>query len=331
MRSRTLVSVVMPTYNHARYIRRAIESVLAQTHEHWELIVVDDQSTDNTAQVVAQFRDPRIHYALENHRGVERLAETMNVGANRASGELITMLGSDDRWPPHRLETQLPVFDDPNVVLCFGRQVLIDEHDNELGESPLPADVTEIINRPVGAVLRTLLVSSWIPQPTELIRLSALQRIGMYQQPSGLLGEDYPTHLALALQGEFRFIDDVLGYYRMHGSQMTRTHYSEMAATDVRYALEFFSKLSPEVQRLTGWTEASLRDHIALRVNNGHFTLGRRDLLAGNRRAASRRFLSALRDGDSTTRVKALVGLACCASGLDMERVVRAFGRPSLR
>ena len=235
-----LVSVIIPTYNNERFIGRTIDSLLAQTYPHWETIVVDDGSTDNTPEVVQRYRDPRITYRREPRRGVEALAETMNVGLRRTSGELVTMLGSDDLWPPYRLEKQVPLFEDRQVVLCFGREVLIDEQDRVIAEYPVPDFVTPVMNRPVGSILRTLLVSNWIAQPTELIRRRALEQIGGYLQPPGLLAEDYPTHLALALIGEFRYVDLTLGFYRMQSNQQTRSRRLEMYKTDVAYVMEFY-------------------------------------------------------------------------------------------
>src|SRR5262249_61710555 len=97
-----LVSIIMPAYNAGKYIADSIQSVLAQTYSDWELIVVDDGSTDNTATVVQQFvtRDSRIKYFFQENG---RLGKARNTGIKNASGSLIAFLDSDDLW----LETQL--------------------------------------------------------------------------------------------------------------------------------------------------------------------------------------------------------------------------------
>ncbi|HLA81679.1 MAG TPA: glycosyltransferase, partial [Thermoleophilia bacterium] len=223
-----LVSVVTPVYNHGRYIGQSIQSLLAQTYTNWEMVVVDDGSTDNTAEVVQSFSDPRITYMYQENRGVRELAGTINTGLRKTSGELVTMLPSDDTWPNCRLEKQVPVFRDSSVVLCFGRQSLIDENNNIVGEVRPPADLSKVENRPVGSALHEMFLSNFIPQPTVLIRRAALDQIGGYLQPPGLLAEDYPTQMALALLGEFRYLDLPLANYRMHEAQMTRQHYLEM-------------------------------------------------------------------------------------------------------
>ena len=81
-----LVSVITPAYNHGRYIGQSIQSLLAQTYSNWELVVVDDGSTDNTAEVVQSFGDPRITYLYQENRGVGELAGTINTGLRKTGG-----------------------------------------------------------------------------------------------------------------------------------------------------------------------------------------------------------------------------------------------------
>lgn len=322
-----LVSVITPTYNQGRYIGRCINSLLAQTYTNWELVIVDDGSTDNTAEVIKSSDDPRITYRRQENRGVGQLAATINAGLRQTKGELVTMFASDDVWPPYRLEKQVPVFRDPNVVLCFGRGWLIDENDQVLGEVNPPPDLTRVENRPVGSVLHEMFISNFIFQPSVLLRTAALKKIGGYLQPPGLLAEDYPTHMALALLGEFRYLALPLGKYRMHQGQMTCSHYLKMARTDVPYVLEFFRRLGPEMQKRTGWTEAALAKELSSRLNNTYFEVGRRDLLAGNWKDARCHFLAAFLRGNPKTKAKAVVGVLCSLLHIDLERVARLSGR----
>lgn len=325
-----LVSIITPTYNHARFLGRCMDSMVAQTYQHWEMVVVDDGSTDNTASIVKSYTDSRIRYFHQANRGVRHLAETMNFALRQTTGTLVTMFPSDDTWPPYRLEKQVPVFEDPSVVLCHGAGLLIDENDKVIGRIRPPAAVQRIKNRPVGSALRQLLVSNFVFEPSELLRREALEKIGGYLQPPGLLGEDYPTHLALARVGEFRYLDVPLANYRMHGSQMTRTHRLEMAKTDVAYAMEVFRSLDAPTQNLVGWTDESLSRALLVKLHNAYFEEGRRMLLRGARRDARREFLTALVKGAAATKAKALVGLLCTTLHIDLERVVALAGRPRL-
>src|ERR1041385_3866377 len=95
------VSVIIPTYNHAEYLPEAIQSVLEQTYPDFELLIVNDGSTDHTGEVVQQFTDPRIHYLEQENRGA---TAARNTGICASSGELIALLDADDLWHPEKLQ-----------------------------------------------------------------------------------------------------------------------------------------------------------------------------------------------------------------------------------
>lgn len=326
-----LVSIVTPTYNYAKYIGRCIESLLSQTYTNWEQIIVDDGSTDNTEEVVKSYNDTRITYIREVRRGVGKLAETMNVGFRKSKGELFTAIMSDDMWPSYRLEKQVPIFEDSKVVLCFGRQVLIDVNDKVIGERPTASYIQETMNRPVGSVFHELLINNFIPQPTVLIRREALENIGGYLQPPGLLAEDYPTHLELAKLGEFRYLDLELGYYRMHPHQQTRNIILEMRKTDSDYVRKYFETLEPEFKILSGWTKSKLEKKLIDIYHSGYFAEGRRQLLNGNRLKASKLFIKAVLKGDLRTKINGSLGLVCAIIGIDLEGIARIFKKGVLK
>ena len=96
------VSVILPTYNRANYLKRSIDSVIGQSYENWELITIDDGSSDNTLEIVKPFlaRFPNIRYFYHSNIGV---ALSMNVGIKKSAGELVTFLGSDDEYLPDHL------------------------------------------------------------------------------------------------------------------------------------------------------------------------------------------------------------------------------------
>jgi len=102
-----LVSIITPTYNHAEFIGACIESVLAQTYPYWEMIIIDDGSTDDTGEVVARYEDDRIRYIRQPNMGVERLTETYNKALSLARGEYIAILEGDDYWPDYKLSKHL--------------------------------------------------------------------------------------------------------------------------------------------------------------------------------------------------------------------------------
>jgi len=121
---RPLVSIVMPAYNAGKYIGRAIESVLAQTYDNWELIIVDDGSTDNTYEVASRYKDPRIR--ILRHDKNMGTGPSRNDALSASRGQWIAVLDADDEWLPRRLERLLPealeaddIFVSDLLTLCF--------------------------------------------------------------------------------------------------------------------------------------------------------------------------------------------------------------------
>ncbi|HDR7592040.1 hypothetical protein BK735_07995 [Bacillus mycoides] len=124
MEMEVLISVVVPTYNRSELIKRTIDSVLAQTYTNFELIIVDDASTDNTEDIVNEYHDDRIKFIKlnENSKGTK----PRNMGIKESKGDYIALLDSDDEWLPNKLESQLNflrAFNDDNMV-CFTDLIL---------------------------------------------------------------------------------------------------------------------------------------------------------------------------------------------------------------
>lgn len=128
MDNKALVSVIIPAYNVQQYIARTVNSVLAQTHEHMQIIVVDDASTDGTADVLKSFDDPRIELVLLAQNG--NVSNARNEGLTRARGDYVAFLDSDDLWKPEKLEKQLDFLEKhPSYGACFTWTDIIDEND----------------------------------------------------------------------------------------------------------------------------------------------------------------------------------------------------------
>ncbi len=126
-----LVSVIMPSWNTADFIAESIRSVIAQTYTDWELIIVDDCSTDNTDEVVASFHDSRIRY-FKNEKN-SGAALTRNRALREARGEWIAFLDSDDLWEPEKLERQIAFMKKNGYVFSYHEYMKIDEQSKPLG------------------------------------------------------------------------------------------------------------------------------------------------------------------------------------------------------
>ena len=126
-----LVSIIMPSWNTGRFIAESIQSVIDQTYTKWELLIVDDCSTDNTDEVVASFHDNRIKY-FKNEKN-SGAALTRNRALREAQGEWIAFLDSDDLWTPEKLEHQIEFMEKNHYSFSYHEYVKIDEESQPLG------------------------------------------------------------------------------------------------------------------------------------------------------------------------------------------------------
>ena len=292
------VSIITPTYNHARFISACLESVLAQDFKSWEMLVVDDASQDGTADIVQGYsrQDSRVRLIRhETNWGVTRLADTYNQGVSAGSGEWIAILEGDDAWPPWKLDRQLRgLADDPQVVLGYGRALLLSPSGRQLGEvrTGLPAYCRPYFQNFRGSALLPLLLRPCFIHPvTVMVRRPALERIGGFLQLRGLGLVDHPTFLALAGQGLFFGSADVLGYYRRHRDSQSLNCIVEQTRGERQLVIDYLGPAEiPGSKRLQGrmarfWAVESARALL---------TEGRLRLLRGQRRAARLSFRQCL-------------------------------------
>ena len=127
-----LVSIIMPSYNTANFIDKTIKSVIDQTYTKWELIIVDDCSTDNTQKIVESVNDSRIIY-IENERN-SGAAISRNIALSKASGKWIAFLDSDDLWEKTKLEHQISFMKDKKIHFSYTNYIEIDEEGKEIGQ-----------------------------------------------------------------------------------------------------------------------------------------------------------------------------------------------------
>ncbi len=141
--SSQLVSVIMPTYNCARFIAQSVESVLAQSHTNWELIIVDDCSTDTTKNILAPYlaKYPNIHYTcLEKNEGP---AVARSTALKQAKGDYVAFLDSDDLWHPEKLTKQIAFMQEKNAVFSATAYSQMDEEGKSLKTVLIPPKKTD--------------------------------------------------------------------------------------------------------------------------------------------------------------------------------------------
>jgi glycosyltransferase involved in cell wall biosynthesis len=237
-----LVSIILPTYNGARYLREAIESCVAQTYRTWELIVVDDCSHDATPQIVAEYmaRDPRIRSI--RHETNKKLPSALNTGHAAARGSYLTWTSDDNRYLPAALEEMTDFLEEhPAIGLVYADCVVIDESGRFVQNYPAqPASALAYLNA-VG--------------PCFLYRRSVYRAVDDYNAEL-LLAEDYDYWLRTYRQFEIAPLHHVLYEYRRHTQSLTNTAGSTALQVSVertlRQNLDYLTRASRS-DRARGW------------------------------------------------------------------------------
>lgn len=261
------ISVIIPTYNRALYLGDAIGSVQAQTYPYVEIIVADDGSTDNTAQIVAGFGDAVTYISL-SHRG--QPAATRNAGLRAASGEFVAFLDSDDVFLPNKLALQLAVFDTHSEAgLVYSNGYFFRDDPSEptgyvLDGLPSPSD----------DVFPELLRGNFLAPSTVLIRRACLDVVGMFdERPDFFAVEDYDMWLRIAAKFPVIYAPGDVAAIRRHPQSISR----DVAALRKRVlrVLAKMDDLYPDLMRLhhVPRHEAFARNHGAVamaQLQQGH-------------------------------------------------------------
>lgn len=209
------VSVILPVYNSEAYLKEAIDSILAQTFIDFELVIIDDGSTDSSAKIILSYNDPRIKYFKnETNKG---LVFSLNRAVNEATGNYIARMDADDISLPERLEKQLAYLKKGNAALVASRVKLIDA-----GGKPMPdwkEDYDHVSFRQIKNYLR---ISNCIAHPTVLGRTDLFRKYGYRAEQK--YSEDYDLWLRLVADGcRIEKLSESLLLYRVLPNSFTRS------------------------------------------------------------------------------------------------------------
>lgn len=231
-----IVSVIIPSYNHGRYLGRALRSVVNQTYKNWEAIVIDNNSTDNTDEVLAGFSyDSRIKCLKIDNEGI--IAASRNAGIAVAKGEWIAFLDSDDWWVDEKL----------NECFCnINEHINVVYHDLDIVyEAPRMFKRTKTkswqLKTPV--VIDLLLNGNAIANSSVMVRKSLLVKVGCINESASLVAlEDYNTWLKVAIEtNAFKYIPKALGGYFVHSGGMSR---KDLSLSYKEATFDFIDQLS---------------------------------------------------------------------------------------
>lgn len=263
------VSVIIPTYNRSQWVSLAVESVLAQTFQDYELIVVDDGSTDGTGETLSAFGN-QLHYVWQENQG-ESVAR--NHGITLAQGRYIAFLDSDDLWAPEKLDKQVPVLDEnPDVVMVGCTSWVIDAQGQRRFSSPVG-----LIADPRSLTYSALRYQNHFfgGGSTALVRHCVLSETGGAFFSELRYGEEWDLWIRLAALGRICVISEPLAFIRQHAS--TQTSAMDPQAIDSRLAdYIHILKRNPPLDAENGLDPAMAKQYLRAALDD--LAIGRLDL-----------------------------------------------------
>jgi glycosyltransferase involved in cell wall biosynthesis len=275
MTDQPLVSVVIATYNMAQYLPEAIDSVLAQTWKNLELIVVDDGSTDNTAEVMEPFKsDPRVRYFPTENQGQPR---AKNHGLNEAKGGFIAFCDADDLWSPKKLAIQMPFFQDSQVGVVYSEVSYIDQNGAPL-EKDIPYD------RHSGQVTEQLVVKNFVPFGTAVIRRACVEKNGAFDVDLPM-GIDWDLWLRYSIDWHFHYTSDITYIYRIWPGQMSKNYRGryENAFLILNKFIEAYPGAVPAKLKARAWSDMYVSRGMNVARGDKTFVEPMKDVLTGLR------------------------------------------------
>jgi glycosyltransferase involved in cell wall biosynthesis len=304
------VSVIVPTYNYAHFIGDCLDSIFSQTYKDFEVIVVDDGSTDDTAQVLKKYRG-EIHYIHQENRG---LPAARNTGIRAAQGEYLAFLDSDDLWLPDKLDEQIRVLrNDADMGIIFSDASAFDEK-GVIRESILKEE-----NTCTGFCFQRLFMGNYLVMPTVMIRTRCLEKGGLFDESLTAV-EDYDLWLRISIYYKIGFVAKVLAKYRVHPSNMSRDFFRLME-NEIKVIQKIIEQYPGPVQKLGG--------RVSVRVCSLFNQYGLEWIEKGNAHQAKKSFLRAVKARPGQLRSYYYL-LATMAGKRGFERL-REFKRSWLR
>ena len=283
-----MVSVIIPTYKHRDFILTTLSSVFAQTFSDYEVIVVNDGSPDDTAEVLRPLAEAgRIRHIKQENQGQ---SAARNQGLAVARGEFIAYLDDDDVWPPDKLAWQVARLKaEPEAVLLYGPMKTLGVEADQTYPGP---------DAPSGQVYDAFLKMNYIVSPGQtLIRRAALQIIGGFDE--SLWGaDDWDLYIRLASKGKFVFADKLALFYRRHdgnASKNTRRLYLNSCRLQYKHL-----GVIPKPSDIVPWL--GCRRFIIKYISNLYLCQAHQLMLEGKKKEARRQWLELIRMNPATLR-----------------------------
>lgn len=206
-----LVTIITPTYNRSEFILEAVESVIKQSYPHFEFLIVDDGSTDNTVELLQPYlKDERVRLFQQENRGQ---SVARNVALADAAGEFICFLDSDNYWPLDKLESQIRIFEKhPEVDVLYGDNVIINEQGKEISRKNM--------SRYSGRIAARMIQDNCVAMNTTMARRRCFDEMGG-MSGKRRVADDYDLWLRFSARYEFRYEPEYWAWYRVMEDQIS--------------------------------------------------------------------------------------------------------------
>jgi glycosyltransferase involved in cell wall biosynthesis len=204
-----LVSIIMNCYNGEKFLKEAINSVLTQTYENWELIFWDNQSVDQSKDVFKSFSDNRLKYFYAPKHTL--LYEARNFAFKEVSGEFVAFLDVDDWWIPEKLEKQIPLFSDANVGLVCGNFLVVNEIKGN-------TKISWEGQKPTGWILNELLEDYFVGLLTIILRRKVFDSLEYPFNPHYHIIGDFDLTIRIAENWKIGCVQESISFFRFHGN-----------------------------------------------------------------------------------------------------------------
>lgn len=234
------VSIVMPSYNQGHLIGQAIKSVISQRYKSWELIIVDNTSTDSTVDVIKKYQDPRIKLITVNNNGV--IGYSRNIGIKNAVGEWIAFLDTDDIWLKNKLDVSIKCLLDNNADLVY--------HDLRIRRKNIICGRNIYTKKMSNDVKNDLLIyGNIIGNSSVVVKKEIIEQVNYISEDINMVAsEDYNLWLKISeLSSNFMYINSVLGYYTVHLDNSSKR---DMSTSYLCAVNKYIENCSPDIKKI---------------------------------------------------------------------------------
>jgi glycosyltransferase involved in cell wall biosynthesis len=278
-----LITVGIPSYNHAKFLEKALDSAVKQTYSNLEIIIVDNFSTDDTEDVLSKFIDSRISIVKVNNGG--SIAVSRNIILSKSRGKWIAFLDSDDWWTLDKLERSAQQFEQ-GVDLIYHDMIVVNENTDNMQKTTRKS---RKLKKPVFKDL--IIKGNTISTSSVVVRKSILMKVQGMNESKYMYGiEDFNTWLKISqITDGFRYLNENLGFYRVHQSNISIT-----------------KKFSPPLEAYKEFLPMLSNKELKAMENNYKYVSVRLNFGAGNYYAIKKDLEDLIRFGSIPNRLKSL-------------------------